>query len=431
MTLKSLTILAIFAAGLGLASGPAMAQGLGAIPANFPPEDFNGRQFVDNNGCVFVRAGFDGAVTWVPRMTRTRQQICGQTPTFGSAASSVTAAAPRPGPAPVQITVDTPPEAPAAPARTGITVSAPSGNIRVMDGGSGTLTVSRTPETSLSRAPASKPAGAQPPRMVRRVPPPIVVTPVPAPEPVPAPRAARAAPPSTGYGPCINGSRTRTAGGRSYVSACGPQKAPQVSTVRRGWKDSSAAPVLAPETRIVPRKIYQRQQQVLVNNVPEGYRPAWSDDRLNPYRAYQTVQGYRDTQQVWTNRVPRRLTSEVRHHRLKEPTIAYVGTTARYPVAIVSTSGSTARTPVVSTRSAPEAASAPRYVQIGVFTTEAKAQAAAARLSAAGLPVRFGSYTKNGQAMRRVMVGPYTSVAALNAGLQRTKSAGYVQAYLQ
>ncbi|WP_136443571.1 SPOR domain-containing protein [Pacificoceanicola onchidii] len=432
MTLKSLTIIALFTAGLGMVSQPAAAQGLDAVPVNFPPASFNGRQFVDNKGCVFVRAGFDGNVTWVPRVTRQRKQICGQTPTFGGgggASAPVTATAPAPAPAPtarpVQITADPQP----APVRSGVTLAQPSGTIRVLPGGSGTLTPAAPTTTArtapvVRRAPASKPPAAQPPRVVRRVP---------APAPTQPRATVRAAPPATGAGPCINGSRTRVVDGRSYVSACGPQKAPQVTSVRRGWKDSKAtAPAITPQTRIVPRKVYERQQQVLVSAVPEGYRPAWSDDRLNPYRAYQTVEGYRDTQQVWTNRVPRKLTSSVRVHRKKEPTIAYVGNTKQYPTPIISTSGSAhaVKTPVISTRSAPKASGA-RYVEIGAFTTKAKAQAAAARLSAAGLPVRYGTLKRGGQTLRRVMVGPYASAAALDAGLRTTRSVGYTQAYIR
>ncbi|MHA6347695.1 SPOR domain-containing protein, partial [Roseivivax sp. CAU 1761] len=67
---------------LCLGAAPAMAQPAGTdIPAELPPEDYEGRQYVDSRGCVYVRAGIDGAVTWVPRMTRSRQHLCGAPPT--------------------------------------------------------------------------------------------------------------------------------------------------------------------------------------------------------------------------------------------------------------------------------------------------------------------------------------------------------------
>ncbi|ETD03059.1 SPOR domain-containing protein [Rhodobacter capsulatus] len=83
-------------------------------PADVPPPSFKGRQYVDSVGCVFVRAGYGGTVTWVPRVDRTKKQLCGYQPSLpqGAPVAEVVtapakaappvavAAAPAPAPAP-------------------------------------------------------------------------------------------------------------------------------------------------------------------------------------------------------------------------------------------------------------------------------------------------------------------------------------------
>ena len=96
---------------LTLTLSTAQAQALRDVdgPVNFPPGSYKGKQFVDNNGCAFVRAGIDGRVNWIPRVTRSRKLLCGLKPTFSGAEANLAQA--QSANAPVQITNN---EAPAA-----------------------------------------------------------------------------------------------------------------------------------------------------------------------------------------------------------------------------------------------------------------------------------------------------------------------------
>jgi hypothetical protein len=95
MTGIRLTALAVLAMA-AFAATDAPAQSLRAVgpPAEIPPAGYAGTQYVDSRGCVYVRAGVDGAVNWVPRVSRERMLICGQTPSVVPATAAVSASAP-------------------------------------------------------------------------------------------------------------------------------------------------------------------------------------------------------------------------------------------------------------------------------------------------------------------------------------------------
>lgn len=80
---------------MALLASPAPAQSLAEIggPANPPPASFTGQQFVDARGCLFLRAGSGGRVTWVARIDRNHRPICGMPP-MGSAPPAEVAEAP-------------------------------------------------------------------------------------------------------------------------------------------------------------------------------------------------------------------------------------------------------------------------------------------------------------------------------------------------
>ena len=145
--------------------------------------------------------------------------------------------------------------------------------------------------------------------------------------------------------------------------------------------------------------------------VPAGYRPAWSDDRLNPNRGPQTAYGDAQMAAVYdTSRLPMR--------ELATPASALV----------VSSKSPAARAVAPAAAPAPVAASGYRYVQVGAFSVASNAEAAAARLKALGLP---GKVARTASGRTVVVAGPYADASALRAALAAARQGGFADAFLR
>lgn len=58
---------------------PALAQ-QPSRPAELPPPEYRGQQYVDSRGCLFMRTGSGANETWLPRVTRAGVPMCGNPP---------------------------------------------------------------------------------------------------------------------------------------------------------------------------------------------------------------------------------------------------------------------------------------------------------------------------------------------------------------
>lgn len=430
-------------------------------PAEFPPASYRGKQYVDSRGCVYIRAGIDGNVDWVPRVSRSRQQLCGYQPTTVAGTS---AARPRAASAPELITL---PQSAQPTAKAPRTVAAAPAATRP-----------QTTSQPRSTAAASAAASATAPVVVRQKPrrspaqtsarPSGISAPAPAPvrpAPVaPAPRRVTPAPQPAQVPPAAGGCAGASALSSQYINRgagvrCGPQSDAPV-TYGTGRDGRSSSVNLTPNSRILPVHVYQERRLSEGLEVPEGYRPAWQDDRLNWHRTERTARpavlianpsapsgyvrvdrkdgrlnpmrgrgsatGEAQMAQVWQDTLPRRPVRPALDRdtvRLSESS-AVSNAEAEVPLTLFLSSKSTpgADAPVVAARK--------RYVRAAGFADPAEAHRAAQALATTGLPVRLGTSTRGSKVTKVVLAGPFTDPARAEAALQQVRAAGYSRAAL-
>ncbi len=144
--------------------------------------------------------------------------------------------------------------------------------------------------------------------------------------------------------------------------------------------------------------------------IPEGYRPAWDDGRLNPYRGPRSAAQTERMHRIWTRTVPMRLVDAA---GAKQPP-------ARNPLGALTLSGKSLAQPQ---------ATAPAYVQVGIFGVPENARRAIARLQRLGLPVGIRNLERGGRSYQVVLAGPFSAAAPLNAALARARAAGFADAF--
>ncbi len=369
---------AVFVTSFGpLAPSVAVAQNVAQPaqevqnPAEFPPASFTGKQYVDSRGCIFIRAGIDGNVAWVPRVTRNRKAICGYKPTFPTDTATAAVAAP------VQVT-------PAARATVKPVTAKP---------------------TAAKPTPA-KPAGSTRPAVVQ----------------VRTSRTATAAPLNSNpvkpkaatvpVAPVVRiGSNTRIVPRHVYENRQNTLIATVPHGYRPAWEDGRLNPHRAERTAApnTPRS---------VQALPRRYKVAWDDGRLNRNRGVGTAAGDAQTDLIWQRTLPRRLRR-----------IPVDDTQVVQMPSMVTAGVPRARTPSRVTRASAAAQSVkPRYVRVAAFETDDGARSVARTLARSGLPVRLGKLVRRDGTYAMVLAGPFTSRDDADVALARVRRAGYPRA---
>lgn len=445
MRISSLaSVLVLLSVGL---TGPVAARSLSeaANPSELPPANYTGRQYVDSAGCVYVRAGFEGNVKWVPRVTRQRQVVCGQSPTFGnSARQSVVAAAAAPAPAPAPAAAAPQPRRVTAAAAPRPAAPRPQAVRRV-------AAAPRLPSNPVGLVIIGENQSALAP-----------VTPQ---VPTAKPRTVAKAGSTVRAGGGCGNSAFRNPGAR-----CGPQAQDPSSGVRV-ISGSTRLQAAAPQGGAISIRSASGNTRIVPVSpaIPQGFRPAWDDGRLNPYRglpqsaAHSVVSGAPRFQRdlpastagydlAWTKRAPHllfdRRTGIVVGDKFPQLTYPNVtleaaapapaqpvrSATARVSTRTVPTQPATARLvpqpkQVVAAPRAPQAALAHRHIQVATFANPSDARSAAQRLANAGLPTRIGSYTRSGEKRQVIVLGPFASQASLNGALGTARQYGFTSAF--
>ena len=404
---------AIFAAVMGV--GQAQGQSVGQVggPANLPPAGFQGEQWVDSRGCVFLKAGYGGQVTWVPRVGRDRRAMCGYPPSGAArAAIEVASAEELAKPAPQEDVAPAAAKPVAPPKPRQIATVAP--------------VIPVVPQAQVAPTPV------------------VVAAPVVAKQPIPYAKApptagyevAASAGPSRGQIGCYTSApvaqRVKTRdGGTAVVCTRGDGTMtgwrPPIYPREAGVGASLADPVVASQgavrhtTADVGQMDYAQVNTDAIPTPPEGYKLAWDDDRLNPNRGKGTASGWQQQDQVWTRKVPSKLVADQPQAKRKKVVLVQPGAQVT-----VSTKGQAPTEPVQ--KKAPKGGA---YIQVGTFGVPSNAEGAAARLKGIGLPVARAKITSGGKPMQVVLAGPFASVADAQSALSMARQAGFGDAFIR
>jgi len=252
----------------------------GSTPAEVPPSTFNGRQYVDSAGCVFVRAGQGDVVAWMPRLTRSNEPLCGYAPTNIEAAQG--------------------PETAVATVAHTTTTAKQLASVQDVT----LMSAARSDARSISAAPTASPTdvvmrpatraacGATALRLGHRIG--CDTTP----EDGPGNLVAIQIPPQT-----RNSTHGLEGSNGKDLRRTAPARIVVASDATYSFSPSAQGTVIVGSAETAKR--LSRDTQRIA--VPRGYKEAWTDGRLNVFRGVGTDNGTSQMRRTWTESVPQRL----------------------------------------------------------------------------------------------------------------------------
>jgi hypothetical protein len=368
------TLFVVSFIGTGLLSGAAIATTI--MPAEIPPASYTDTQYVDSQGCVFVRAGAAGNVTWIPRMDRQRNHMCSARPT-GVARTELPV---------VQSTTTEP---------TAASLILPQNTqtrriVRTQAAVPSTITVT-TPMTTNLLVGGARIGMTSTTTAINRVP------------------LATAMTTQQMASACPGVSTLR----RQYINhgqhgpvRCGPQPVHPMDVHR----PNGAVPSTTRSRGAFTYAFGARPPFEPVNaapQIPSGYRSVWNDGRLNPNRG-----------NVGTQYAAAPVTNS-----------ALAATVSTRNAAATTTRRTSAATQQATQgRVAVRVGVGHRYVQVGTYREDTNAQRAIRALQQLGLPAARSLSTSRGQAYQVVLAGPFADSTALGTALYQTRQAGFTDA---
>lgn len=382
---------------------PMAAQSIRAIggPAEMPPAGFQGQQYVDGRGCVFMRAGLSGKTAWVARIGQDRKPICNDVPMAEAAARlAAPAAASQPTLEAVAQPIAKPAGKPMATVASNMRAQSQIGlqEPMVVPGLTSVAAPILAPVTR-TVAPAPSFVAQSVSRSARC--------------PAAAPVLQRMALQSGGTVLVCTRSDGSATGwlspgypagvGGTIQNVPGQQVAYSGNTAPNLRQNTATAAVGATVQTVIAGDVIKYRQ-------PEKtqYVAAWKDGRLNPLRGKGTAEGWAMQAQVWTQKAPAKLVTTKSNQ---------------------TTAGSLRVTQ--STMSAGQSAGGARYVQIGTFGNPNNVAKVAGALSAMGLPVSKSRMTKAGRELVIVLAGPFDSAQSAKSALGMAQQAGFGDAFLR